>query len=432
MNLLNTMNYIEISHKSLASIGRVASMRLLTAGTIGMLRHALKAMLPAAGMLSIGLTSWAQNAPIITLQPTNQTVAVGGDTTLDVMVSGTGPLAYQWQFNRTNLAAIIVFAGGGRNGAQLTGDGVPATNAVLGAPAGVAADGAGNVFIADAGNNCVRRVGTNGIITTVAGNGAPGYAGDGGAATNSELNRPFGVAVDGAGNLLIADTQNNRVRKVGTNGLISTVLGGAPASGGGTATNASLLQPYGVAADVVGNVFVADSFNNRVLRIGTNGIVTVVAGNGVAGHTGDGGAATNASLGNPVGLAVDESGNLFIAESLFIRKVNTNGVIMTVAGGDSTVLATEARPPMPASPMSPAWRLIASGTCSLRTQGTIASARSMPTALLPRSRLTARPALVSNPMAWRWMAREICSWRTTSFNSFLRSPITAPRWSWTR
>jgi sugar lactone lactonase YvrE len=225
---------------------------------------------------------------------------------------------------------ITTYAGNGTNG--FTGDGGKATNASLGGPSGVAVDAQGNLFIADPGNLRVRRVGTNGIITTYAGNGAPGiyligtYSGDGGAATNAGLSNPSGVAVDAAGNLFIADSFNYRIRRVGTNGIITTVAGnGTNAYSGddGIATNASLDLPYGVAVDGSGNLFIADSSNNRIREVNTDGIITTVAGNGTGAFSGDGGAATAASLFEPDGVAVDGSGNLFIADSTNrrIRKV---------------------------------------------------------------------------------------------------------------
>ncbi len=151
----------------------------------------------------------------------------------------------------------------------------------------------------------------------MAGNGTDGYSGDGGAATNAALNFPEGVTVDAAGNLFVADFYNNRIRKVGTNGIITTVAGNGTdgfSGDGGAATNAELCHPEGVAVDAAGNLFIADDITNRIRKVGTNGIITTVAGNGTYGYSGDGGAATNAELYFPYGVAVDASGNLFIAD----------------------------------------------------------------------------------------------------------------------
>ncbi len=219
--------------------------------------------------LTIGL-------PIITAEPTNQTVMAGGTATFSVTVSATCPSTdntnqstYQWQLNGTNLL--------------------------------------------------------NGIITTAAGNGINGYSGDYGQATNASLSlsadadpfAPSGVALDASGNLFIADVDNGRVRKVDNNGIITTVAGGGHygLGDGGAATNASLVQPSGVAVDASGNLFIADTWNNRIREVDPDGIITTVAGNGSYGYSGDGGQATSASLAGPSGVAVDASGNLFIADT---------------------------------------------------------------------------------------------------------------------
>jgi hypothetical protein len=279
--------------------------------------------------------------PVITAQPTNQTVMAGGTARFSVAVSSTCPLTYRWQLNGTNLPNNIIttVAGGGQN---YPGNGGAATNASLSYPSGVAVDASGNLFIADSDNDVIRKVDANGIISTVAGNGNWGYSGDGGAATNASLYYPSGVAVDASGDLFIADTYNSVIRKVDTNGIISTVAGNGNwgySGDGGAATNASLSLdwPSGVAVDASGNLFIADSDNDRIREVNTNGIISTVAGNGNWGYSGDGGAATNASLRYPSGVAVDASGNLFIADyyNSVIRKVSTNGIISTMAGNGS-------------------------------------------------------------------------------------------------
>jgi len=282
----------------------------------------------------------AEAQPVITQQPTNQAVLVGSNVTFSATVTSTEPFTYQWQINGTNLFQpndfiITTVAGNGTNG--YSGDGGAATNAVVLSPSGVTVDAGGNLFIADSGNNCIRKVGTNGIITTVAGNGISGYSGDGGFAINATLSSPSGVTVDASGNLFIADLGNNRVRKVGTNGIITTVAGNGTSFGNPgsneAATNVSLSSPVGVAVDVTGNLFIVDTGHQRICKVGTNGIITTVAGNGLSGFSGDGGAATSAELSYPHGVTVDASGNLFIADSgNRVRKVNTNGIITTVAG----------------------------------------------------------------------------------------------------
>jgi sugar lactone lactonase YvrE len=217
-------------------------------------------------------------------------------------------------------------------------DGGPASSATLFEPFGVAVDGAGDLFIADTSNNRVRKVGPAGVITTVAGTGLPGFSGDGGRATSAALFEPFGVAVDGAGDLFIADNANQRVRKVGPAGVITTVAGigtNGFSGDGGRATSAALSDPDGLAVDGAGDLFIADHGNSRVRKVNPAGVITTVAGNGTQGFSGDGGRATRAALYGPSGVALDRAGDLFIADSRNsrVRKVDPAGVITTVAGG---------------------------------------------------------------------------------------------------
>ncbi len=220
------------------------------------------------------------------------------------------------------------------------GDGGPATAAALSQVSGVAVDSSGNLFLADFGNNRVRRVSAStGMITTVAGNGSGGFSGEGGPATSAAVFAPNAVAVDGAGNLFIADA-NHRIRRVSaSSGIITTVAGNGVAgfSGdGGLATLASLNNPHAVAIDSFGSLFIADTFNNRVRRVdASTGIITTVAGNGAQGFGGNGGPATAAPV-YPEGVAVDRAGNLFIADwsNNMVRRVSAaTGIITTVAGG---------------------------------------------------------------------------------------------------
>jgi sugar lactone lactonase YvrE len=233
---------------------------------------------------------------------------------------------------------ITTVAGNGSSG--YSGDSGPATNASLSDPLNAAVDAAGNLFIGDYGNARIRKVDANGLITTVAGNGSTAYSGDGGPAIDAGLNKPT-VAVDASGNLFIADRGNNRIRKVDLKGIITTVAGNGSSgySGdGGAATNASLNNPSDVAVDDSGNLFIADLANNRIRKVDTQGIITTVAGNGSSGYAGDGGPATNASLTGSVAVALDASDNLFIGDSgnNRIRKVDAQGIITTVAGNGSS------------------------------------------------------------------------------------------------
>jgi RHS repeat-associated protein len=222
------------------------------------------------------------------------------------------------------------------------GDGGLAIDAEFAHPGGIAVDSAGNLYIADTFNNVIRKVSaSSGDVTTVAGNGTEGYAGDGQLATGAELDTPWGVAVDSAGNLYIADTNNSVVRRVDVvSHLISTVAGiygtYSYTGDGGPATSATLEGPSGVALDSAGNLYIADS-NNNVVRVVSPATqeITTVAGNGTAGYSGDGSLAKNAELNGPFGIALDQSGNLFIVDSNnnVIREVTlSNGTISTVAG----------------------------------------------------------------------------------------------------
>src|ERR1035437_9708216 len=272
--------------------------------------------------------------PVITVQPTNQFIVAGNTATFGVSVSGAGPFAYQWQFNGINFPNSIITTEAGNGSDSFSGDGGVATNAGLDSYA-VAVDGGGNVYIADAFNNRIRKVSTNGIITTVAGNGTWAFSGDGGAATNAGIN-PYGVTIDVDGNLFVSDLDHHLIRKSNTNGIITTVAGNGSYSysrDGGAATNAALDSSC-TAVDTSGNLFIADYYNNRIRKVSTNGIITTVAGNGTWAFSGDGGAAIDAELKDPSAVAMDTQGNLFIADTYNhrIRKIDTNHIITTVAG----------------------------------------------------------------------------------------------------
>ena len=219
------------------------------------------------------------------------------------------------KIRKINTSGIIsTFAGGG----IVLGDGGPATAAKLRGPYGVAIDAIGNLYIADANNNRVRKVNTLGVISTVAG-GTPtvGYSGDGGPATSAQLNTPVGVAVDASGNLYIADKNNYVIRKVNPSGIISTFAGNniSGFSGDGTpAITAQITQPWGVCTDVAGNIYIADYSNNRIRKVNTAGIITTVAGNGAASYSGDGSPATAAGVYAPTGVYVNSTGNIYISQ----------------------------------------------------------------------------------------------------------------------
>ncbi|MCJ8166670.1 Ig-like domain-containing protein [Pontibacter sp. E15-1] len=230
---------------------------------------------------------------------------------------------------------ISAYAGTGAFGS--TGDGGVAKDATLKAPTGLAFDIDGNLYIAESSGNRIRRVSTDGIITTYAGTGASSSTGDGEAAKNATLKAPTGLAFDKDGNLYIAERGGNRVRRVSTDGIITTVAGTGAFSSTGDgedAKDATLKDPYGLAFDIDGNLYIAESSGNRVRRVSTGGIITTYAGTGASSSTGDGAAAKNATLRDPTGLAFDKDGNLYIAErgDNRVRRVSTDGIITTVAG----------------------------------------------------------------------------------------------------
>jgi sugar lactone lactonase YvrE len=235
---------------------------------------------------------------------------------------------------------ITTFAGDGTAG--YSGDNDAATSAELNLPAGVAVDSAGNLYIADTGNNVIRKVNMSGTITTVAGNNAEGYSGDGGQATNATLYAPSGVAVDSTGNLYIADTDNNRVRMVAAaTGIITTIAGTGTAGytgDNGAATSATLNKPAAVVEGSTNLLYIVDTGNNAVRMVSTTGTITTIAGTGSAGYSGDGGPATSARLHPPYGLSIDSAGNLYIADSMnnVVRTVNTAGIISTFAGNGTS------------------------------------------------------------------------------------------------
>jgi sugar lactone lactonase YvrE/pimeloyl-ACP methyl ester carboxylesterase len=235
----------------------------------------------------------------------------------------------------------------GVGGGGFFNDGGLATSAGLNNPLGVAVDTIGNIFIADVNNNRIRKVTPSGVISTVAGTGVSGFSGDGGQATSARLAVPLAVAVDTDGNLYIADHINHRIRKVTAGGLISTIAGNGTAgfSGdGGPATSAGLKSPSGVTVDTAGNIFIADTSNNRIRKV-AGGLISTIAGNGTAGFSGDGGPATSAGLKSPSGVTVDTAGNIFIADTSNnrIRKV-AGGLISTIAGNGTAGFSGDGGP----------------------------------------------------------------------------------------
>ncbi|MGA6961724.1 MAG: choice-of-anchor D domain-containing protein, partial [Candidatus Acidiferrales bacterium] len=246
---------------------------------------------------------------------------------------------YNNVIRRVDASTQIITTYAGTSAQGYSGDGGPATQATLGYPVGVATDASGNVYIADSNNEVIRFVNNDtGIISTIAGTGTPGYAGDDGPATSALLNYPAVVAVDSSGNLYIGDTDNAVVRKVNANNVITTIIGNHAygfGGDGGPAVSATLTNPFGLAVDAAGDVWVADYWNNRIRMYSATSLnISTVVGNG---SVYDGNAATNASLYFPRNPALDSQGNLYIADegNNRIRLVNgQTGVISTVAGSN--------------------------------------------------------------------------------------------------
>ena len=217
------------------------------------------------------------------------------------------------------------------------GDDSLATKAELVWPTAIAIDKAGNTFIADFGSNRVRKIDATGVITSIGGNGISGYSGDGGPATAANLGTLWGIATDKHGNIFIVDGDCNCIRKIDTFGIINTIAGTGTAgfSGdGGPGTAANLNGPADIVIDTNDNVIFADCYNVRVRKINTAGIITTIVGDGILGTTGNGGPATASELGNPIRVAMDNKGNLYVAEVGYqcMCKVGTAGIIAIIGG----------------------------------------------------------------------------------------------------
>jgi NHL repeat len=263
---------------------------------------------------------------------------------------------------------ITTVAGDGVPG--FSGDGGPAAAAELMSPSAAASDLRGNVYISDTFNHRIRKVDPRGIITTVAGTDDRGYNGDDKPATKATLWYPAGIAVDTQGDIYIADLGNNRVRKVDPRGIITTLAGEGDegsAGDGGPATQALLDGPFGVAVDRAGDVYIADTDGQRIRKVDPRGIITTVAGTGQRGFSGDGGPATKATLNSPRGIAVDSAGNLYITDrgNERIRKVDTKGVITTLAGTGAGGFSGDNGPAGAAKLASP------DGSVGIDTQGNV-------------------------------------------------------------
>jgi uncharacterized protein (TIGR03437 family) len=227
-------------------------------------------------------------------------------------------------------------------GSASIGDGGAATAAQIGNIQGIALDRLGNQYLSDTDRNLIRKIDAKGVITTIAGTGLAGYAGDDGPATMAQINLPYGLAADLIGNVYIADLGNNRVRRIGLDGSMTTVAGtGVKGSlgDGGLAVNAQLMVPRNVAVDAAGNLYISEFEGHRIRKVTPDGKIATIAGTGVSGFFGDGGLAINAQIAYPSGITVDHSGNVYFADSQNqrIRKILPGGIISTVLGGTATI-----------------------------------------------------------------------------------------------
>jgi uncharacterized protein (TIGR03437 family) len=262
-------------------------------------------------------------------------------------------------------AGDILVADTGNNAARRfrVGGDINTFGQVLGTPYGVAVDQAGNFYVTNEGfgfpsdNPHILKLEPDGTTSIIAGNGPDGFGGDTGQAGDASINTPQGVAVDTAGNVYLADFGNNRVRMINTQGIITTIAGdGKPFfSGDGGPATAAGMNPAGVAVDGLGDVFIVDESNNRIRKVTPNQIITTVVGTGVPGYTGDGGPATAATLNTPTGIALDQAGNLYIADlgNSVVRRVTANGLITTIAGNGTLTPSSGDGGPAAAAALNP-------------------------------------------------------------------------------
>jgi sugar lactone lactonase YvrE len=319
----------------------------------------------SAGILAVLTYSMASAADRHPLrQRTMNSIPLGGITLNDplaVAVDRSGNLFIADSLNNVirevdTAGRVSTVAGNGRP--KYAGDHGPATSASLNHPGGLAVDASGNLYINDENNFVIRKVSTNQVISTVVGTGKSGYSGDGGPATKAQIAGALGVAVDAAGNLYIADTGNCVIRKVNKKGIISTIAGDGAAAyygDGGPAMLASLRYPTDVALDTAGNLYIADYFNGAVRKVDTYQFISTVAGTGAQAYGGDTQSARTASLHGPVRIALDSKGNLYVETDGDgrIRQINSDQIINTIAGNGSYGYSGDGGPAPSASLRAP-------------------------------------------------------------------------------
>jgi sugar lactone lactonase YvrE len=291
-------------------------------------------LVPVAG---IGEGGTAGDGSPATLAQLASPVGIAVDANGNLFIADQG----SQRIRKVDAVSGLITTVAGTGDPRFAGDTGPATSVRLGSPGGLAIDATGNLFVADRGNHRIRKVdAATGVVTTIAGTGEHGLAGDGGPAKSAKFFYPASVAIDRSGNLFIADVGNHRVRRIeAATAVITTVVGtgeGGCAGDGGLATAAQLWSPAGIAVSATGDLFIADKGSHQIRRVdAATGLITTVAGTGESGFTGDGGPATSARLASPAGIAVDAAANLLIADqgNNRIREVDlTTGVITTIAG----------------------------------------------------------------------------------------------------
>lgn len=305
----------------------------------------------------LALCPFALNAQIITTVAGNGQYGSTGDkdyaayatlnTPAGLAADGRGNLYISDQMNnkiRKIDAYGVMTTIAGHGSAGISGDGGPASAAKVSWPGDMTLDKYGNLYFADCANHRIRKIDTAGIISTVAGNGVPGFAGDSAMATDARLNNPKGVALDDEGNIYIADQLNNRIRKVTTQGYIFTVAGGGDTAfldGGVNAFRVKLNHPYGVAVAKDGSIYIGDTYNNVIRKVGTDSMVTKIAGSstGLGGYGGDNGGAWDSRVSHPVSFKLDRKGDLYFAdmENNRVRKLEmATGIMRPIAGNGSS------------------------------------------------------------------------------------------------